>query len=160
MANNAHQSWSPEVQAESFLMTNMSPQLPAINRGPWKALETATGAWVFGLSVKFDVIAGNLYLNSTQKIGDGVVVPTHLYKVVINMSTGEYAGWVFPNTQISPDQPLTAFRASVKSIEQAAGVSLRTQRGMYELPVGKEWPTDLAGAAAAKKVTCPRRPPN
>ena len=31
IANDAHQSWDPQVEYESFLMSNMSPQLPGLN---------------------------------------------------------------------------------------------------------------------------------
>ena len=39
MAPDGDQSWDQQVEFESFLMTNMSPQAGSLNRGIWKLLE-------------------------------------------------------------------------------------------------------------------------
>ena len=47
LANDADMSWDDQVEHESFYMSNMSPQLPSVNRGTWKNLESAARAWVY-----------------------------------------------------------------------------------------------------------------
>ena len=64
----------------------MSPQLPGLNRGIWKLLESATGAWTYSRQHTLIVYAGNIYdVAKDKKIGAGqVVVPDYLYKIVID----------------------------------------------------------------------------
>ena len=38
-ANDGDMRWDLEVEEESFILTNMTPQLPGFNRGIWKKLE-------------------------------------------------------------------------------------------------------------------------
>ena len=45
MAPDGDLSWDPQVEYESFLMTNMSPQAGSLNRGIWKLLETSVRGW-------------------------------------------------------------------------------------------------------------------
>ena len=40
LANDADMSWDQSVQNESFLMSNISPQYPATNRGIWRPSRT------------------------------------------------------------------------------------------------------------------------
>jgi endonuclease G len=155
LANNNHQSWSPSVEHESFIMTNMSPQTPAVNRGAWKLLETSTGAWSYQLSQDFDIIAGNIYSETDRHIGSGVIVPHSLWKVAINMSTMEYAAWIFPN-QGALGNDLTQRRILLTSLIALSHVSVPLPLGAHELAVGKEWPLDFAALARAKKLACPR----
>ena len=38
-------AWSKEAMSESFFLTNMSPQAPALNRGMWRILEEQIRKW-------------------------------------------------------------------------------------------------------------------
>ena len=38
-------AWSKEAMSESFFLTNMSPQVPALNRGMWRILEEQIRKW-------------------------------------------------------------------------------------------------------------------
>ena len=37
--------WSRSAMSQSFFLSNMSPQLPAFNRGIWRSLESAVRGW-------------------------------------------------------------------------------------------------------------------
>ena len=147
-------SWDQQVEYESFLMTNMYPQLGGLNRGIWKLLETSVRGWAVQLNQSFTIYVGGVYNTSTdKKIGNGVVVPTGFYKIVINNQTGAIAGWYF-NHEGGQGNDLTRVRASIAAIQQKAGVTFAFPPNAKELPVGGEWPVDFGALTQAKRQKC------
>ena len=72
---------SDAAMSESFLLTNITPQLPGFNRYGWKDLE----AWARGCASKvgeIDVVTGTVYDEDLTFIGDAVQIPDAFYKVV------------------------------------------------------------------------------
>jgi endonuclease G len=119
MVSNADLSFSEQAQKESFLLSNMSPQLPGLNRGVWKQLETATRAWSYTNNAKVSVIAGNIWTAQSKTIGPNkVVVPDQLFKVVI-MNDRSYA-FLFPNRE-ALGSDLLAFQTTVANVEKITG---------------------------------------
>lgn len=149
-------SWDVQVEYESFLMTNMSPQAGSLNRGIWKLLETSVRGWAVQLNTPFTVYTGGIYDQNDKKIGNGVVVPHGFYKIVINDKTGEVAGWYFPHTPPYPNlgNDLTKFRVPVAQIEQTSGVHFSFPQNAKELAPGKEWPVDFGALTNAKRAKC------
>jgi endonuclease G len=156
MAPDGDLSWSQQVEYESFLMTNMAPQAGSLNRGIWKLLETNVRGWVVQLNQPYTVYVGGIYGVTNKKIGQGVVVPHGYYKIVINQSTNEVAGWMFPHTEPYPNlgNDLTKFRLGVANIEGIAAVKFAFPKGAKELPVGAEWPIDYGALTKAKRAKC------
>ncbi|EQC33609.1 hypothetical protein SDRG_08715 [Saprolegnia diclina VS20] len=128
---------------ESFLMTNISPQVGKFNRGYWSRVE----GFVRHLANQYDgvyVISGPLFLPTKDKKGDGyrvsypilgtplngVAVPTHFFKVVLvatKSSTSDKAkyltaGFVLPNEAIADKTPLRSFLMPLDMIERYAGL--------------------------------------
>ena len=153
MAPDGDMSWDVQVEYESFLMTNMSPQAAAINRGGWKLLETSVRGWVVQLNQSFTIYAGNIYGPGDQVIGHGVVVPRNLYKIVINNQTNEVAGWIFPNSGTVGNN-LVLLRATITQIQQQSGVRYSFPSSIKELQPGQEWPVNFVALTQAKKVKC------
>lgn len=78
---------------DTFLMTNMTPQLPSVNRVAWRLLEDH----VRDLDFKW-IITGAHYPESPELIGDAKVpVPDFLYKVVY-MNDGSIISYIVDNT--------------------------------------------------------------
>ena len=156
MAPDGDQSWDQQVEFESFLMTNMSPQAGSLNRGIWKLLETSVRGWAAQGGHNFNIVSGGLYNAQDKKIGAGVVVPHAFYKIVIDENTGQYAGWLFPHTAPYPNlgNDLTKFRVPVSQIEQQAGVQFQIPKGAQELQPGKEWPVDFGALTNQKRKLC------
>jgi endonuclease G len=123
LANNADLSWNADVARESFLMSNMSPQLPSVNRGTWKNLESAGRAWVYQTKQTHTFYAGNVWSANSKTIGaNKVVVPDALYKIVINHGTGKSYAFLFPHRNgLDPD--FTKYQVTVSDIEQFAATS-------------------------------------
>jgi endonuclease G len=74
---------SPAVQANTFLLSNMAPQTPALNRGMWRWLEESTRSW----AIKFGEIyitAGSVFIGQEHRVAsDRVAIPREFYKIVV-----------------------------------------------------------------------------
>jgi endonuclease G len=156
MSPDGDLSWDTQVEYESFLMTNMSPQAGSLNRGIWKLLETSVRGWAVQQNQSYTIYVGGIYDLTDKKIGDGVVVPHAFYKIVINDVTGVSAGWLFPHVAPYPNlgNDLTKFRVTIAQIQQQAGVKFSFPLVASELQPGKEWPIDFGKLTAAKKTKC------
>jgi endonuclease G len=156
MSPDGDLSWDTQVEFESFLMTNMSPQAGSLNRGIWKLLETSVRGWAVQRNQTFTIIAGGIYDATDKKIGSGVVVPHGFYKIVINQATGEIAGWAFPHVAPYPNlgNDLTKFRLPITQIEKTAGVNFAFPKNARELNPGQEWPVDFGALTNAKRAKC------
>lgn len=122
LANNADLSYDAAVAKESFYMSNMSPQLPALNRGTWKNLESATRAWVYQTKHAHTVYAGNIYTSSSKTIGaDKVVVPDVLFKIVIDNKTLQSFAYLMPN-KTDIDSDYNKYQVTVEQVEKATGI--------------------------------------
>ena len=156
MAPDGDLSWDTQVEFESFLMTNMSPQAGSLNRGIWKLLETSVRGWVVQGNQSFWIVSGGVYGPGDKTIGKGVVVPHAFYKIVIDNQTGQAAGWMFPHVDPYPNlgNDLTKFRLPIAQIEQQAGVKYAFPANVTELAPGKEWPVDFGALTKAKRAKC------
>lgn len=156
MSPDGDLSWDVQVEFESFLMTNMSPQAGSLNRGIWKLLETSVRGWAVQRNQSYTVYVGGVYNASDKKIGNGVVVPHGFYKIVINNQTKEVAGWAFPHVAPYPNlgNDLTKFRLPIAQIEAAGGVKYAFPAGAKELQPGTEWPVNFGDLTKAKRAKC------
>jgi endonuclease G len=156
MSPDGDLSWDVQVEFESFLMTNMSPQAGSLNRGIWKLLETSVRGWAVQRNQSYTVYVGGVYNAQDKKIGNGVVVPHGFYKIVINNQTNEVAGWAFPHVAPYPNlgNDLTKFRLPIAQIEAAAGVKYALPATAKELTPGAEWAVDFGKLTAAKRQKC------
>ena len=67
-----------DQMSDTFLMTNMTPQEPTVNRNSWRLLEAS----VRTMPAVY-VLTGAVYTGSTKTIGKHVIpVPTSYYKIV------------------------------------------------------------------------------
>ncbi len=97
---------TPEAMAQSFSLANMVPQDPKQNGGPWAKIEEDTRRYVMRARGDVYVITGPVFEAGAQRIGaGGVAVPSHLFKLVYDPSTGKsWAHW----QQNSPDAQVGA----------------------------------------------------
>ena len=122
-----------EVQnSETFLLSNMSPQHPDLNRGKWRELESA----VRELDAKKDVletyvITGPVFAfeASIEMIGEDdrngvtIPVPSHFYKCVLTEDRkGRVKMWAFEMKNETLEESLDTYRVSVSYLEQRTGI--------------------------------------
>ncbi len=120
LANAADLSYSKETEEESFLLTNMSPQVPKFNRGIWKYLEGYIRDQSFENKRTVQIYVGNIWDNNSKTIGSGVIVPDKMYKIVIDTENNTGFGVIIPNAII--DGIPQIYITSIKQIELESGI--------------------------------------
>lgn len=118
MAAAANNTQTAEIMSESFFLSNMVPQNPNNNRGIWRQLEIWTRDWA--KAGDFYVISGAIYDPGHLTIGNGVGVPTRLYKIVHDRRTGQTQAYMMPNGPL-PVADLPRYQTTVLAVEQATG---------------------------------------
>jgi endonuclease G len=78
-------------QIECFYMSNMLPQLHAVNAGDWKTLETQERVWAATKSIR--VIAGGY--GTKGELKSGVNIPESCWKAIY--VDGRWHGFIIPN---------------------------------------------------------------
>jgi endonuclease G len=115
-------SWSKETMKESFYYSNMSPQVPAFNRGAWRRLEELLRYWSSAYDSIY-VVTGPVLTPGLPTIGhDKVAVPQYYYKVVLeyNPKGVKGIGFLLPNEESAAT--LKNFAVSIDSVEHITGL--------------------------------------
>tara|TARA_B100000575_G_C23132060_1_gene656858 strand:+ start:1266 stop:2420 length:1155 start_codon:yes stop_codon:yes gene_type:complete len=89
---------SHSEMSKSFMMTNMIPQTPSLNRGIWRVLEQDIRNW----SVKYGVVhvSTGPSLSTKTRIGQGVRVPAACWKAVLRTSPDTSTiAFMMPNSE-------------------------------------------------------------
>lgn len=87
MTPSADRSASDSDNQATFILTNIIPQAPANNRGPWRVLEEATRDLV-GLGNEVFVISGGVGTRGT--LADGkLAIPAATWKVLLALPAGD-----------------------------------------------------------------------
>lgn len=102
---------NPESIAQSFSLANMMPQAPENNRKLWAGVEKSTRKYVLRAQGNVYVITGSvsfqgqcpihLKSNGECMIGNGVVVPSHIYKLVYDATTKRAWAYWTENTNLA-----------------------------------------------------------
>lgn len=113
---------STAEMSSSFLMTNMAPQTPALNRGEWKGVEELVRAWGVQYGQVYVIMGGS---EATQTVlAQDVRVPTHFWKAVLRYGSDTSAvAFLFPNTAEVPGT-VADYRITVDSLEAFVGLDL------------------------------------
>jgi endonuclease G len=113
--------WDTTAMSESFLMSNMSPQAPAFNRGIWRKLETRVRDWAMEKDSLY-VITGPVLSPIDSVIGENRVgIPQYYFKVLVDLSPPDHSfiAFLLPNTGSSDS--LYRFAITVDSLEKVTG---------------------------------------
>ena len=125
MAAAADMAWSQTAMDERFMLSNIVPQSPSLNRGPWARLEDQVRDWVADRETLV-VITGPVY-RSNRSIGRGVRVPDGLYKVVFDPSREEAMVLMLPNEPVERYNAPQYF-ATLAALERDTGLKLLNRR--------------------------------
>lgn len=114
--------WSEKAMDESFYMSNISPQLPGFNRDVWKELEEQTREWVNRGDAIY-IVTGPVFKNGyTTTIGPNkVAVPSHYYKVLLDVTGPEYKGTGFIFKHEKTRKSPRSFMVTIDSVESFTG---------------------------------------
>ncbi len=121
---------SEKVMSESFLLSNMAPQIGVgFNRNIWSSLETAVRRWVQERGpltiITGPIFAVENYRVSYEVIGENnVAVPTHFFKIVVDNNDPDNVlalAFMIPNENLS-GQDYRDYLTTINRIELATGI--------------------------------------
>lgn len=125
---------SIEAMSTTFLLSNMSPQTPKLNRQMWKKLEVQIRDFAMQESQSW-IITGNIFMNPDsificprEFIGSNqarnVAVPTHCFKAILSRDTlGNYSMYAFllPNQKEAITGTPSDYQISIEKLEEITG---------------------------------------
>ena len=98
---------------ESFYFSNMTPQVPQLNRGVWKSLETEVRE-AAAVSDSIKVWMGSV---GEQKVVGKLSIPVYCWKVIYIKKSGQYFAWIFPNA-VPTDKNVKFYEVKVADVEK------------------------------------------
>lgn len=121
----ADMAFSETGMRQSFLMSNVSPQLPAFNRGVWKELEEQVRDWVKANRHMYIVTGAILTKPEIDRIGRNkhIPVPSHFYKVLLDLKLPEQKGVAFIIPNEKSTLPLSDYMVTIDSVETLTGIT-------------------------------------
>lgn len=115
--------YGPEAQIETFLMSNIIPQRPSLNRKVWARLEKLIAHdWAPRLEEVW-VVTGPIFDKDPEKLGQGVGVPKACYKIVVDEEGGRprMIAFIIPQG-VDGSESLERFLTSVDDVEKETGL--------------------------------------
>lgn len=107
---------------QSFLMSNMSPQLPVFNRQDWKNIE-ADVRKLLKTQDSIMVYTGPVLNDLDSFIGaNRVGVPKYYYKAILLGDSSKAFAYLVPHKRLS--KPYSMYIVSIDSLESVIGVDL------------------------------------
>lgn len=128
MAPAGSMKWDQRAMRESFLLSNMAPQIGiGFNRHIWKTLEEKVRKWTDEREELY-VVTGPIYASpDPQQIGpNDVSVPTHFYKVIFDPIRVEAIAFILPNKKLRTND-LPTFIKSVDQVETETGLDFLSE---------------------------------
>ena len=93
---NAFKDYSTKAQEETFLLTNIAPQEPKLNRWVWRTLENKV-ILMCKFYDRIDLIVG--VIHGDRKIGKNVTVPDFFFMVVYISKFKKVRVYLIPNNK-------------------------------------------------------------
>ena len=116
-------NWNSEGRDETFLLSNMCPQNPNLNRGDWKEIEMACRKWAQKYGEVF-IVCGPIFFKNQKHIliGDNrIPVPEAFFKVVLclDKTSPKAIGFICRNTDGNRKKDF--YVNSIRQVERVTG---------------------------------------
>lgn len=128
LAPAADMSWDARAMSESFLLSNMAPQVgPGFNRGIWAVLEEKVRDWTRQRGALY-IFTGPIYgPEGHAHIGPNrVSVPNHFYKIAFDPVLVEVIAFIMPNERLQP-KDLPKYITNVDTVEARTGLDFLSE---------------------------------
>lgn len=122
MAPAADMKWDKKAIRESHFMTNIAPQVKALNSGSWKRLEDKCRTWARADSCIYIVCGPIVTDKAVDYIGDSrVYVPQRYFKVILSLygDKPRGIGFIMPNGKVPGGMQAAA--VTIDQVEKATG---------------------------------------
>ncbi len=119
--NAGDNACSSQTYPECWYFTNMSPQIPGLNRVVWKNLEEKCRKEALKEG-SLDITCGNIGNAGTIGI-DKLQIPTHCWKVIKHTS-GATDAYLMPNADTVKLHPYTFYKIGIKELNKLTGLDL------------------------------------
>jgi endonuclease G len=143
----ADMGFDEQAMDETFLMSNMSPQVPAFNAGVWRELEELSRDWGRKFKKIYVVTGPVLTERALGQIGQTrVTVPARFYKVLYAPDQHRAIAFVLPNAV--SNRPVMDYACSIDEVEKVTGMDFfpKLLNGLNEELEGSfdpaAWPID------------------
>lgn len=117
--------YGKQAQAETFVMTNITPQRPNLNRKLWQRLEEAEVKYFTRLAPTIWVTTGPVFDEAVEylKTARNVEIPDAFYKVYAMQTDGKtyLLAFLMPQT-VKGNEPLDRYLVTVDKIEELTGL--------------------------------------
>ena len=120
MAPAGNNTQNDQIMSESFFLSNMVAHVANNNRGIWKQLETWERDWA-SKGGDFYIVSGGIFDPGHSVTGNGLGIPTRLYKLIYERNSGQTMAYLMPNTAL-PVADLPKYQTTVPAVEQATGM--------------------------------------
>ena len=121
MAPAGNNTQNDAIMSESFYLSNMVAQLANNNRGIWKQLETWERQWASAPNTDFYIISGGIFDQGHPVIGNGLGMPTRLYKIIIEKNSKQVQAYLMPNAAL-PVADLPKYQVPMSVVEEATNM--------------------------------------
>lgn len=116
-------NWDDEGRDETFILSNICPQNPSLNRGDWKEIEMACRQWAKRYGNIY-IVCGPIFFKSQEheRIGPNQIpVPEAFFKVILCIETSnpKCIGFICRNTEGNRKKDF--YVNSIKQVERVTG---------------------------------------
>ena len=108
-----------EAQLETFLMSNICPQKPNLNRQIWKNLESLIANKYAQEFEEIWIITGPIFDENIERLKSGVEIPDSFYKIIIDEKDNRprMLALIIPQN-VKSNEPLEKYLVSIDEIEK------------------------------------------
>jgi endonuclease G len=112
------------AQLETFFMSNICPQKPALNRGLWKCLEMIVAKDYANQFGDIWVLVGPVFDGDIETLPSGVEVPDSFYMIIVALENEQIRIQAFLIDQQQEErEPLDNFITNVDFVEDETGLN-------------------------------------
>ena len=123
-APNAAFDYDRTIQKETFLMSNIAPQKPQLNRRLWAKIEKFVR---FQARKYKDIRVISGVCGSLGHIKNNVNIPKWWYKIIIR-SDGKIISFLVPNSNSVGKDKAKKYLSSIREIEKVCGIEFKEKR--------------------------------
>jgi len=134
-------------QRETFLMSNVIPQVPSINRHLWKDLEMLVSRKYGRYFGEVWVVTGPVFTKPVGKLDSGVSIPSGYYKIIADEDRGKLRVLAFlveadlpPYSRIRPQLVSVDELEALTGLDFFPGLDDEAQEKIESRPAGRLWP--------------------